>query len=66
MNLVDMDNVERPTDEKIEEIFTKADNSTCQGSMQWTVWNSASDTDNGNDFEILADHQQFFGYVNRM
>ena len=58
-----MDKVQRPKDEDITEIFTKADNSTCQGPMQWTVWNSASDADNGNDFEILADHQKFFGYV---
>ena len=59
-----MDGVEHPTEKEYKEIFTTfSDNSTCQESMQWTVWNSASDAVNGNDFEILADHQKFFGYV---
>ena len=31
--------------------------------MQWTDWNSASDAENGNDFEILEDHVKFFGWV---
>ena len=56
--------VQPPTNEEYKTIFTTfSDNSTCQASMQWTVWNSASDAVNGNDFEILADHISLFGYV---
>ena len=42
---------------------TVSDNSTCQDSMEWTGWNSASDAGNGSDFEILADHVLLFGWV---
>ena len=37
------------------------DNSVCQDLMIWTKWKSASNADNGDDFEILADHVKFFG-----
>ena len=44
-----------------------SDDSTCKewngSSMGWTTWESASNAteNNGNDFEILADHVEFFG-----
>ena len=51
-----------PTDEEFKEIFTTySDTTTCQGNMEWTAWNSASDATSGSDFEILADHIKLFG-----
>ena len=50
-----------PSDEEITRVFTTFFGDTiCQGSMQWTAWNSASDATTGNDFEILSDHIKFF------
>jgi len=40
---------------------TVSDYSTCKGPMKWTGWNSAYDANDGNDFEILADHVKLFG-----
>ena len=31
--------------------------------MNWTDWKSAFDANDGNDFEILADHINLFGSV---
>ena len=31
--------------------------------MNWTIWKSASNASDGNDFEILADHVRLFGWV---
>ena len=51
-----------PTDDQIKSLFTTySDSFACQGSMEWTAWNSASDATSGNDFEILADHIKLFG-----
>ena len=62
-NSVKMDVIEPPTDEAYMEIFQNfSDISTCQQPMQWTVWKSASNASNGNDFELLVDHINFFGY----
>ena len=50
------------TNDEIYAVLTNyTDTSNCQGSMQWTAWNSASDAINGSDFEILADHIKSFG-----
>ena len=57
------DKIKPPTDEEYMEIFQNySETSTCQQSMQWTVWKSASNVSNGNDFELLVDHINFFGY----
>ena len=29
--------------------------------MGWTAWTSASNANDGNDFEIIADHVKLFG-----
>ena len=55
-------NTEKPSDQILDQVLTSfSDDSICRGSMEWTVWNSASGPINGNDFEILADHVKFFG-----
>ena len=40
---------------------TVSDSSTCNNPMKWTGWHSAYDANDGNDFEILADHVKLFG-----
>ena len=42
---------------------TVSDSSTCNNPMKWTGWHSAYDANDGNDFEILADHVKLFGLV---
>ena len=56
-----MNNITPPTKEMMNEIFTTFhDNSTCRGSMEWTIWNSVSGAIDGNDYEALADHIKIF------
>ena len=57
-----------PSEEMVHNIFTTFSNSTesdsickSQNGMKWTVWSSAYNATNGSDFEILADHQKYFG-----
>ena len=58
-----------PTEKELESIYTKVvpDNSKCQGSNQWTDWESATNPadpiQNGDDYETLHDHQYEFGIV---
>ena len=54
--------------EEIHEIFTTFSNSNeldsickSKNGMKWTTWNSACNATSGSDFEILIDHQKFFG-----
>ena len=60
-----MENMTQPDPEELELLYTEVveDNSKCQGSNQWTGWNSARDpTENlGDDYETLHDHQFLFG-----
>ena len=50
--------------EDLDSLYTQSveDKSKCQGSNQWTGWNSARDpTENyGDDYETLHDHQFLF------
>ena len=51
-----------PTKLEITEIFTTYDDdSTCQGTREWTAWRSACEAKNGSDFEIFIEHQTLFG-----
>ena len=54
----------QPNETELESVYTTVveDTSKCYGSNQWTVWNSIADPamNNGNDFELLQDHQNLF------
>ena len=64
-----MDNLKKfepPSDEVVKKVFTtfsSSNDTICQSlhAMKWTDWNSACNATNGSDFEILADHQAYFG-----
>ena len=60
-----MENMTQPDPEELESLYTEVveDNSKCQGSNQWTGWNSARDptVNFGDDYETLHDHQFLFG-----
>ena len=59
-----MENMDKPKD--LDSLYTQSveDESKCQGSNQWTGWNSARDpTENfGDDYETLHDHRFLFRY----
>ena len=54
----------QPNETELESVYTTVveDTSKCYDSNQWTIWNSIADPamNNGNDFELLQDHQNFF------
>ena len=58
-----MENIEKPED--LDSLYTEIveDKSKCQGSNQWTDWNSVRDPKEnyGDDYETLHDHQLLFG-----
>ena len=60
--------LKEPSEEEIHKIFTTFSNSNevdsickSKNGMKWTTWNSACNATSGSDFEILIDHQNFFG-----
>ena len=54
-----------PNDQDLDEIYKNdvIDTSKCQGSNQWTSWNSVGNPNenNGDDYETLYDHKILFG-----
>ena len=60
----------QPNETELESVYTNVveDPLKCYGSNQWTTWSSISDPgrNDGNDFELLKDHQNLFEYVDSL
>ena len=60
-------NYTQPNETELESVYTTAveDPSKCYGLNQWTAWSSITNPaiNNGNDFELLHDHQNLLEYV---